>query len=369
MTGQDARPETEQEAGDGAAGHLGAERLGAWIRDLRGVLDGVDVAGVALAVLLAVWAVIASRGQPGSDAVPLVGLALSVAVVSIAARLVTALHPWAAPAALTVTAGIIALVSWEGGLLGGPEGALGDPDVTAAFFVLAAAAAAMTSTRTELRPVQWLAGLVALGFGVVPVLLGSILGTSAALLLLFSFASRRGFRARRTLVAAGGFLTFLVLATTTLLGLSYDAEAGDPVSGIVDTVLTPRRVELWHGALQLLQEEPVSGVGPGRYAAASPAIEPAGPDSPRWADNDFLEVGAETGLVGLALALGLFTWGFVRLHGERPDHAAAVAGVALGTLGIYASLDHALHAWPVVLAAAAIVGAGSRSWQQRPLPG
>jgi O-antigen ligase len=108
-------------------------------------------------------------------------------------------------------------------------------------------------------------------------------------------------------------------------------------------------------------EHPVLGVGPGRFAeAAGPAS--ADPDA-RWAHNEFLELGAETGIVGALLLLALFAYGFLRLHVVADaSPVAPLAATSLAVLGIHAAYDYILHFPAVPMAAAALVGAATAGY-------
>jgi hypothetical protein len=103
-------------------------------------------------------------------------------------------------------------------------------------------------------------------------------------------------------------------------------------------------------------DEPLVGVGPGRFAAESPTAA-SDPDL-RQAHNEFLQSGAESGVLGYILIVSLVLWGFAALgtSSERLSGPLAAAGLAI--LGIHASIDYVLHFPAVALAVAAVVGTG-----------
>lgn len=140
------------------------------------------------------------------------------------------------------------------------------------------------------------------------------------------------------LVAAGALLWQQGLATQAL-----DFFGRNPLFGGWDG-----RLELWRRAHYALQDFPLTGVGPGNFAVAVPALYPffhfAADSVPPHAHNLFLQIGLDLGVVGLVamaaiylLALRLL-WQLLR-GAVRPNPwwlAAGSAGsfVALLTHGL-----------------------------------
>jgi O-antigen ligase len=136
------------------------------------------------------------------------------------------------------------------------------------------------------------------------------------------------------------------------------------VNRAVDATLTERRVALWHDAVVLMGDHPLSGVGPGRFELTSPTAL-ADADT-RQAHNEFLQQGAETGVLGFLLLTALFLWGFVRLMVKRrPDITTALAAASLAALGIHASVDYILHFPAIPAVAAALVGSATAKSMSR----
>jgi O-antigen ligase len=156
-------------------------------------------------------------------------------------------------------------------------------------------------------------------------------------------------------VVACGLVFLTALATTIALGATYrEGDGAGGLEGGLRSVLTERRVAAWHSALEIMAEEP-GGVGPGRFDDVPPRLLPDG--DARWAENDFLQQGAELGWLGLILTVLLFLWGFARsLVHPAPDASVALGAVALAALGIQACLSHVLHVPAVPLVAAALIG-------------
>ena len=148
----------------------------------------------------------------------------------------------------------------------------------------------------------------------------------------------------------GALLLTVALGATAPAGVRHDRNLGP-----VGEELSGNRLALWSDALTLMREYPLSGVGPGRFQFASPTAR--SDTDLRWAHNGFLQQGAEQGLVGLALAITLFLWVFVRLWSlPAPDRTCALAGAAVAVLGIQACADYLLHFPALTVAAAALAG-------------
>ena len=160
---------------------------------------------------------------------------------------------------------------------------------------------------------------------------------------------------------AGFFLAALVGAS--YLGSGYDfvdqgsKKANDASFDGSYGGLTERRVALWGDAIDMMAKNPSFGVGPDRFRVISPVVQ-TDRDEP-WAHNDFLQLGAETGVFGFVLVVAIFLWGFVRLFRvHAPDTTTALGAVALTALGVHGSVEYVLHFPAVVLAGAALVGTG-----------
>jgi O-antigen ligase len=119
-----------------------------------------------------------------------------------------------------------------------------------------------------------------------------------------------------------------------------------------------RRVALWRDAFALMSDHPWVGVGRGRFERSS-ALALSDEDI-RHVHNEYLQEGAEAGVVGLLLLLLIFLWGFARLWSiSEPDLTTVLAAAALGCLGVHASVDYVLHFPLIVGAAALVVGTGA----------
>jgi len=101
------------------------------------------------------------------------------------------------------------------------------------------------------------------------------------------------------------------------------------------------RLEMWKGTWQMIKENPILGIGLGNYWIVSQKYRTSEErsidlDILQWAHNDFLQIGAETGFIGLAafifLIFSIFRNGFKqfrRLEGaSKTISAALICGIA-----------------------------------------
>jgi O-antigen ligase len=143
-----------------------------------------------------------------------------------------------------------------------------------------------------------------------------------------------------TLIAVGGAAVILRLGR----GPTFPTWA----RGIFDTV----REQLWHDALALWDRRPLTGSGPGSFRDATAlSIDP----DTSSAHSSVLQIGAETGWVGVAL-FALVGFGGLLWAARGKAAQAVVAAAAWTALLVHSYADHLLEFAPVVLAAGAVVG-------------
>lgn len=269
---------------------------------------------------------------------------------------------------LAGTAVAVAVLSAPDGLSGTAlAGPLGYGNANGAVCAQGVAACMLATVRGGR-----LSGLLSLAVAVVLLLLAwqtaSAAGLTAAslcavvgsLIRILPAARRAG--AARAVVLLAGAAVGAALASTVVLGTTYDIQAprDGALSGVVDRGLSERRVVLWSEAVDLLVAEPARGVGAGRFAEESPTARRDA--DARWAHSAFLQHGAETGVPGLLSLLGLSGWVFAVLHrAARRDPSAAVGALAAGALLGHATLDYVLHFPAVPLLAALVAGAAAQA--------
>jgi len=312
-----------------------------------------DLAGPALLLALAGWTLVAAgRWEPPvRSAIELYAAVAAVILVGeLLGRVVAApIVPW-----LVVLVSIpIAWMSWADRLADGRMNEpFGYPNAQAGFFVLGVVAALMATVASGSRILRVTGLLAAAGFAVIVLASGSIAASLLLSLPAAAVAMRPLVPARTSIIAMASLMLF-VIAGTVILAAGFERGGGE--SSELESALSARRLVLWHDALVMIQDEPLVGVGPGRFDSESPTAR--SDQDAQWAHNDFLQHGAETGLVGAGLLLAVFLWGFWRLGTGRRGHGAAVVAAAgLAALGIHASIDYVLRFPGLPLVAAALVG-------------
>jgi O-antigen ligase len=196
---------------------------------------------------------------------------------------------------------------------------------------------------------EWTIGWLALG--ALPLLAAGIgmswsrggwLAFAAATLVVCALQSRAW------ALATGGALALVLLATA--LGLVPDAILGRltsfvPFVGVADisgievtdaNYASLERLAHWQSALHMWRDHPWFGVGFGNYSAvyAEYAL-PKWPYALGHAHNYYLNIAAETGLIGLSAYLGLWaTAAWQTWRAARGTTSAYHRALALGALGM-----------------------------------
>lgn len=238
-----------------------------------------------------------------------------LAVASLAAAACVALVSLSEVAARVVSSGVpLEEVVWYLGGVGRP-GPLTDVNAAGSYFLL------MTSTGIGLTVaagprLAYAAGLLSLATGTAFWLAGSRTALAAALIVCMGVLTWRGrklksTRRRRTILGAAVLLA-VVLPIAALW--AYTGRGG------ADAALTSARIRVDFVAtsLRMWATDPIFGVGAGRYYSLSDRfMGRAIPDVWREnAHNNFLQIGAELGVLGLAGFVGLL------IAGARPVREA-----------------------------------------------
>ncbi len=339
----------------------------------------LDLAGATLLAAAVGWALTGGRA-PGDRVSPLVVAYLTTGLAFACGRVAARLGGQAAAGTLVVGAGLVAL-GVSGPLDVGSTGAspFGYGNANGALYAQVAIAALFVATTVGApsgrpdarvgggagpRPGARRGGLInineapagrvlALGaaglFALFTVASGSLMAVLCLAAAGVLLRAARGDGGTALAAAAGACATVLALGLTAALALRAEPPRGPEAVTV--------RVQRWREAASLLRAHPLDGVGAGRFAE----LTGAWPDADlRWAHSGFLQQGAEQGAVGLALLLGLITWGLVRCWRTSDDTLApAVGAAAITALALHASVDYVLHFGALPMTAAFVAGAAT----------
>lgn len=140
------------------------------------------------------------------------------------------------------------------------------------------------------------------------------------------------------------------------------------------------RNEIWRASWRMFAAHPILGVGLGGYWAAIPAFHDAsGTMTPQEAHNDYLELLASGGVVGLIIGIGFALIVFKRtrenLRSPNRFRRAACYGAAIGIAGVavHSLVDFGLHTitnalvfTTLIVIATSKSAWGSELYEQRP---
>ena len=135
-------------------------------------------------------------------------------------------------------------------------------------------------------------------------------------------------------------------------------DAAGTVTSARLTIASPDRAAAARAALQLAAERPLTGTGPNR--AVLTWMQDNRRVTSRYAHNEYLQVLAELGFVGLALLVVLLAslaWTAWRGRPEAPSTAIwAGAAAGLAALAVHSALDFLWHLPAIPLAGAVLAG-------------
>jgi O-antigen ligase/tetratricopeptide (TPR) repeat protein len=207
---------------------------------------------------------------------------------------------------------------------------------------------------------------------------GWLAALAGAATLIATLGTGRGDTRRRAFtfaVAAGAAALVLALAPLEAPGTRVGNELDLRLEQTVTNTSSLRgRVALWRDSLSLVREHPMLGVGLGAWQDAFPRYDesPRSRTQARRAHNDYIQLLAETGLVGVGL-LGAALFMLARLLGRaltfgtrrsRPIASAAVAGTV--AVAVHACVDFGLQIPAIPVTLAVLLGIALReSWPQR----
>jgi O-antigen ligase len=319
----------------------------------------LDVVGFVLLAALAGWILLAASFSGGGGA-SAVGLVLAAGAAYMLGRLLGWQERTLGPVLLLAVALGMVVISPREVLSAAPlSGPFGYLNAKAAFFAQASIAGLLLSFGSSSSAARAAGVLSAMGFAIVVLATTSLAALGLLVGLPLVALTLTAWNGPRAAVATCGVLFGIALLGTTFLGARYEP---DSFLAGPQRLLTERRLTLWSEALEITADRPLFGVGPGRFQEVSPTA--LADQDARWAHNEFLQLGAETGVAGLLFLVAVFAWGFARLFVGPGDSVTALGAAALAALGIHACLDYVLHFAPVALAGALLVG-GATSGPRR----
>ena len=296
---------------------------------------------------------------------------------------------WAVPVALVAAGAICALlglreyvrtVFFTGGVTWRIFGPLYNPNILASYLIgpLLIALGLISSRQEspdadeatseraepgdEPRPRY---GMIALGSAILLIgpailLTGSRAGFIALVIGLGVFAFARVGRGRgrkRMALVAAGMLVVLLAAIFMVPPLRSRMQR----TFSLDSHSAAFRYYTWLGSMDMVQEKPLLGSGPGTFEYSYPAYARAG--FTRMAHQSFLQIAADAGIAALiaALVAGIAAvWLCLKLAQSRVDTTGAIAAAAAGwlvALAVHNLADYSLYVPAVAVSAFALLGA------------
>jgi O-antigen ligase len=309
-----------------------------------------DRVGLLLTVGLVGWLTLAGALSEEPALAP-AALAAGAAVAFAVGRASAARWRERPALAVVLVAAVLLAWAWPDVVDGRPMGRpLGYANATAALAVQAVAAASILAASSRTRTMRIIGVAAAAAFAAVPFVLGSIAGAllASVVIAVGAFGRLRRWRPLSAVALAVAF--FSILLGTVALGATYE---NDGRASLIEVVLSERRPALWKDALQQIGREPILGVGIGRFDDES-QVARSDRDA-RWAHHEFLQVSAESGLVGGLLLVALVVWAIATTGRDGVDPPrAAIAAAAVAALAVHSCVDYVLR-FPIVPVCAAFL--------------
>jgi hypothetical protein len=332
-------------------------RLGQDDREL--LLAGVI--GIGLLVALTGWLGVA--GRAGSWAFPAQGLwrASSTLTYPNATAAVLVLFSLVVLGRLVATPGSVPLAVAAAGLLAGVATTLSRAGALALVVGLVVLAGLLGVRATARAAVAPMAGALVAMLGLLPSMpAASPPRPVLALVGLAAGLALAGMLARRWWWPALALLgLILAVAVAGLLTGSGVAAAVRTVAEARANLASPDRTGAVHAALRLVAQQPLTGTGPGHAD-----LRWKGPDHGSqlytYVHNEYLQVAAELGLVGLvllAILLVAIAWLLGRARPTGPARATWAGVVAAAAaFAVHSGFDFVWHLPAIVVTVTLLVG-------------
>jgi O-antigen ligase len=193
---------------------------------------------------------------------------------------------------------------------------------------------------------------------------GGVLAVSLQMVvaaLFFIHARRTSIHVRHSRSRTIGIAAVTMIAIIAVVGGTIIWLGGDQLSSSVETAATEisrsdtnnegaRRRDIWRATLKMARSHPIAGAGLGGYWAEIPAYhEASGALTPQQGHNDYLELLASGGLIGVGL-LAWFLVAFIQTTRralatfvglQRVFAVGAVIGIV--GVGVHSLVDFGLH--------------------------
>ena len=308
-------------------------------------------AALLLLVVWILWAVTAAAlaGQVLTAVSSYVIAPVALVVGVIFGRLVApyAAHRATALVLLGAAFYILVAVVWTAGPAKGPLG-YANANAALAVQVMGLCGLVMVRTTGRLRAASAVGAALALSTVAAN---GSRAGFAVAVPLLVVVIVMAWHPTQRRWSALAAATVGLLTVTAAALAISELARR-DPWPVWALRAFDTARQTLWHEALGLWTLHPLTGAGPGTFQQVSTLG--SDPDTAA-AHSAVLQIGAETGWVGVALFAGIVVAGLAwACRGAPAD--AVIATAAWTALVVHSSADHLLDFAAVVLAAGLVLG-------------
>ncbi|GAA6524415.1 O-antigen ligase family protein [Intrasporangium sp. DVR] len=328
---------------------------------MLGRLGGRELFGLAVLVVWVGWAGIRSAlaGQALSPLSPYVAAPLSLAV-GVALGALLAPYSWrrgVTLALLGATLYLLVAVLATGGPAKSPTGYANANAALAVQLIGLSGLALLAAPRGRRWPLV-VAAISSLGVTVANASVGAIALGGPLLALVLTMRWKPAQRHTGKVVATGLSTAAMAVSATAVMALATQPSWPRLVLRLLDEA----RHTMWGDAVRLWREHAAFGAGPGAFERISTLGHD--PDTAS-AHSVVLQVGAETGWVGVALLLAIGLTGSWWASQGRP--ASAVVGVATWTALVVHSMTDHLVDFPLVVLAGGIVlgwsGASGRSEQ------
>ncbi len=168
---------------------------------------------------------------------------------------------------------------------------------------------------------------------------GWVSGSLGLIFMGFVLMTSRYFNKRKILVAVIGgvvILMMIVLSNTAMVERLVTLKEVDKgsISG---------RMKIWSAAMEMIEDYPVLGIGPGNFPTVFTQYLPPAENRHFYAHNDYIQSVSEIGLAAIAIIVWMIAAIYRRGFKKLKNESRLVRGITIGTLsGITAILVHSM---------------------------